>query len=55
MSSFWENSRIRDNNCFYNYKTLSDFFMRLDLAPQEGRLTPPGSKRKKMSLSVLEL
>ena len=30
MSSLWENSRIRDNNCFYNSKTLSDFFMRLD-------------------------
>ena len=30
MSSLWENSRIRDNNCFYNYKTLSDFCMRLD-------------------------
>ena len=30
MSSLWENSRIRDNNCFYNSKTLSIFFMRLD-------------------------
>ena len=30
MSSLWENSRIRDNNCFYNSKTLSEFFMRLD-------------------------
>ena len=30
MSSLWENSRIRDNNCFYNSKTLSVFFLRLD-------------------------
>ena len=30
LSSLWENSRIRDNNCFYNSKTLSDIFFRLD-------------------------
>ena len=29
MSSLWENSRIRDNNCFYNSKTLSVFFYAL--------------------------
>ena len=29
MSSLWENSRIRDNNCFYNSKTLSDIFYAL--------------------------
>ena len=29
MSSLWENSRIRDNNCFYNSKTLSVFFFTL--------------------------
>ena len=29
MSSLWENSRIRDNNFLYNFKTLSVFFFAL--------------------------
>ena len=46
MSSLWENSPFRDNNCFYNYKTLSDFFWRLDSGgvsrPSWGARRAPG-------------